>query len=351
MKAIRIFMALFAVALFSSGVAAATGADFLPVMGITTGISLIMPPVQGVLFSGINQEIWTGAIVEEFDKEDQAGFLNEIPDESQYVMSSKGEHEVIHLNDIGGDPEVLIDNTTYPIGFYTQVDGDIAISLKKFQTKATKVSDDEIRFITYDKIKKVQAKHKNSVVTTKHKLAIHALAPGAHTAATPVLKTTGADDGTGRNMLVPKDILRLKRAFDNAEVPDEKRILVLSTDHHNDLLEWDTAKDTARYSADESGKLKNMIYGFKVYVYVANPYFSNLTFSKLAFGATPLAEHHRASVAFAAKEAFKANGSTKNYTDEPDTQSQAWMYNIRHYAIVLPKKQRAIGAIISVPAA
>lgn len=46
---------------------------------------------------------------------------------------------------------------------------------------------------------------------------------------------------------------------------------------------------------------------------------------------------------------FRASGMTKNYTDEPGTQQQAWFYNVRHNYIVLPRKQRAIGAIVSAP--
>lgn len=351
MKAIsvvsKIFFALLAIVMFSGGVSTAIGVNPYILGGIVTGITAIPLSIPGVAYAGLNQEIWTDVLVEEFSKADKALFLDEIPDESRFVSATRGENEVIHLVDIGADPEVLINNTTYPIGFYEQVDGDIVISLDKFQTKATKVTDDEIQFIAYDKIRVVQSKHTKSVIKKKHRKAIHALAPASHTADTPVLITTGDDDGTGRKKLVPKDILALKRAFDALEIEDDGRILVLSTDHYNDLLEWDAEHDSSKFALAEAGVLKNMIEGFKVYTYVANPYFTVATKVKLAFGAIPDVGDQRATVAFYAPDMFKATGMSKNYTDEPDTQNQAWFYNIRHNFICLPRKQRAIAAIIS----
>jgi hypothetical protein len=45
---------------------------------------------------------------------------------------------------------------------------------------------------------------------------------------------------------------------------------------------------------------------------------------------------------------FKANGSTTNYEDKPTPRTQQWEFNMKHNYIVLPRKQRAIGAIVSV---
>jgi len=347
MKLLQLFGVILTLAFLSTGIAAASGADFLPVMGVTTIGSFIATGGQGVLYAGINQEIWTDILVTEFNTADEAGFLKEIPDESRYVSATRGENEVIHLSDIGADPEVLINNTTYPIGFYTQTDADISITLDSYKTVATKVLDEEIQYISYDKIKLVQAKHVTAVKTSKYKKAIHALAPNGNTANTPVIKTTGPDDGNGRKRLVPKDILTLKEAWDELEIPEERRILVLSTQHHNDLLAWDLDHDTSKFAKDETGKLKQLIEGFKVYTYVGTPYFHYSTAVKLAFGAIPTTDHYKATVAFYAPDMFKAIGKSKNYTDEPTTQNHAWFYNVRHNYIVLPKKERAISAIIS----
>lgn len=296
----------------------------------------------GALMEGVFTEVWTGELVKKLNAGLQATFLNGIPDYSTNVNN-----EVIHLVDVGGDPDVLVNNTTYPIPIQDLEDGDIAIGLDKFQTKATRVTDDELYAISYDKFGSVVERHRESIVTVKYKKFAHALAPYSHTAKTPVIQTSGeTDTATGRKKITPKDIIALKRAFDNMEVPEDGRVLVLCPDHVNDLLELDQSfKD--KYYNYTSGKLMNM-YGFEVYTFVNAPYF-NKNGVKLAYNAVPTATDHKGSFAFYRPRMFRAQGSTKMYYSEAATnpQTQENLVNFRNYDIVLPKKMEAIGAIYS----
>lgn len=320
------------------GVDAAYGAASGAVLPMALGC--FMP--GGALMEGIYTEVWTGELVKKLNAGLQATFLNGIPDYSTNVNN-----EVIHLVDVGGDPDVLVNNTTYPIPIQDLEDGDIAIGLDKFQTKATRVTDDELYAISYDKFGSVVERHRESIVTVKYKKFAHALAPYSHTAKTPVIQTSGEKDtATGRNKITPKDIIALKRAFDNMEVAEEGRVLVLCPDHVNDLLELDQSfKD--KYYNYTSGKLMNM-YGFEVYTFVNAPYF-NKNGVKLAYNAVPTATDHKGSFAFYRPRTFRAQGSTKMYYSEAATnpQTQENLVNFRNYDIVLPKKMEAIGAIYS----
>ena len=320
------------------GVDAAYGAASGAVLPMALGC--FMP--GGALMEGIYTEVWTGELVKKLNAGLQATFLNGIPDYSTNVNN-----EVIHLVDVGGDPDVLVNNTTYPIPIQDLEDGDIAIGLDKFQTKATRVTDDELYAISYDKFGSVVDRHRDSIVTEKYKKFAHALAPYSHTAKTPVIQTSGEKDAvSGRNKLTPKDIIALKRAFDNMEVPEDGRVLVLCPDHVNDLLELDQSfKD--KYYNYTSGKLMNM-YGFEVYTFVNAPYF-NKNGVKLAYNAVPTATDHKGSFAFYRPRTFRAQGSTKMYYSEAATNplTQENLVNFRNYDIVLPKKMEAIGAIYS----
>lgn len=320
------------------GVDAAYGAASGAVLPMALGC--FMP--GGALMEGIYTEVWTGELVKKLNAGLQATFLNGIPDYSTNVNN-----EVIHLVDVGGDPDVLVNNTTYPIPIQDLADGDIAIGLDKFQTKATRVTDDELYGISYDKFGSVVERHRESIVTVKYKKFAHALAPYSHTAKTPVIQTSGEKDAvSGRNKLTPKDIIALKRAFDNMEVSEDGRVLVLCPDHVNDLLELDQSfKD--KYYNYTSGKLMNM-YGFEVYTFVNAPYF-NKNGVKLAYNAVPTATDHKGSFAFYRPRMFRAQGSTKMYYSEAATnpQTQENLVNFRNYDIVLPKKMEAIGAIYS----
>lgn len=320
------------------GVDAAYGAASGAVLPMALGC--FMP--GGALMEGIYTEVWTGELVKKLNAGLQTTFLNGIPDYSTNVNN-----EVIHLVDVGGDPDVLVNNTTYPIPIQDLEDGDIAIGLDKFQTKATRVTDDELYAISYDKFGSVVERHRDSIVTVKYKKFAHALAPYSHTAKTPVIQTSGEKDAvSGRNKFTPKDIIALKRAFDNMEVPEDGRVLVLCPDHVNDLLELDQSfKD--KYYNYTSGKLMNM-YGFEVYTFVNAPYF-NKNGVKLAYNAVPTATDHKGSFAFYRPRTFRAQGSTKMYYSEAATnpQTQENLVNFRNYDIVLPKKMEAIGAIYS----
>jgi hypothetical protein len=347
---VNFILALFAGALIFS----ITGFNPLITAGVlyaaSTGAQLAFPAMlRGVAMEGINQEIWTDVLVEQFRETENAQFLNEIPDESRHVVATRGENEIIHLVDVGADPEVIINNITYPIGTATQTDGDIPISLDTYVTVATKVGQEEIQYVAYDKIRLVQKKHAAAVMSVKHNKAVHALAPGAETITTPVLVTTGPDDGTGRKRLILKDLITHMKQYNDQKIPMMGRNLVLSTQHHTDLLiECTEAKKSADHlSFDESGMLATRLYSFKTWVYVDMPHYSLATLTKKSFGASIVAGDVEASVSFYAPDQFRASGLSKNYADEPTTQTHAWLYNVRHNYIVLPRKQRATGAIVS----
>lgn len=290
----------------------------------------------------IYPEVWTGEMVKAFRHNDTAQWINEIPDFSQYVIQGT----TIHLIDVGGDPDVLVNNTTYPIDVQDLADGDIAITLNKFQTKATRITDDELYAIRHDKMASVIERHRAVIAEKKYDMAIHALAPQSNSAATPVVATTGTTVNN-RKQLLRDDIIALKKKFDDLKVPISGRILVLCPDHVADLLLQDQ-KFADQYYNYTTGKIANL-YGFQVYEYVNCPYFNGSTLTKKAFGSVPGTGDYQASVAFYAPRMFRAQGETKAYLSEarnnPTTQEN--LINFRHYFIALPKKQEAIGAIVS----
>lgn len=314
-----------------------------------TGLQLFVPTLfVGIAMAGVYREIWTGELVESFQPEIEASFLNEIPDESRYVQSSAGgENQVIHLVDIGADPEVLINNSTYPIGYETLADGDIAFQLDVYDTVATKVLETELYAITYDKIAVVNKKHKNAILAKKFGKAIHALAPASHAVATPVLATTGATVA-GKKGCSVDDIISLAGALNDAGIPDDgQRILVLNTKHVTSLL-----KEVKNFYQDfanvGTGQIRSLFYGFKVYVYHNMPFYLAADNTKVSFGAVfNPATHNVASVAFYAPDMFRAEGATKMYYDEPNTQTRFTAVNYNHRYLVSPKKARAIGALVT----
>lgn len=312
--------------------------------GLIVGIVLPMAlgkflPKDSAL-EGVYTEVWTGELVKQLRGGMSASWLDGVSDYSAAVNN-----EVVHLVDVGGDPDVLINNTTYPIAAQELEDGDIALGLDKFQTKKTAVSDDQLFAISYDKMGSVIERHGDAITIAKFKKAAHALAPNSNTAKTPVVPTSGEDDN-GRKKCTRKDIIALKRKLDALQIPTAGRRLVLCSDHVNDLLE-DDQKFRDQYYNYTTGKIANM-YGFEVYEFENCPYFTKEG-TKVPFKNSPSGTDHQASFCFYTKRVFRAQGSTKMYYRDAQTNPdyQQNEVNFRHYYIVLPKKMEAIGAIYS----
>jgi hypothetical protein len=303
-------------------------------------------------------DIWLGRVEKKLKNTDVAPWLDgvsEIPGDVIMVGEGEdGEKCIIHIPTTDFEPDVLINNTTYPIALQEYTDDEAIVALDKYQTKVTTISDDAALGATYDKIDTATKSHVSAIQTNKYGKAIHAIAPTADSANTPVVTTTGADDGTGRKQLTKADLVALKKKFDILQAPMTERRLVLCPDHIADLLTLDQHFANQYYNYSD-GKIAKS-YGFEIYEYVANPYFASATTgegatpaTKKSFGAVAGDGDFQASVAFYAPNIGKKTGLTKQYFKEAksDPENQTNKLNYRHYFIAIPKCAQYIGAIIS----
>jgi hypothetical protein len=288
----------------------------------------------------LKRQLWTGELLRNFRH--IGSWLSTILAHDKYVNN-----DVINLADIGADPTVLIDNEVYPIASATREDTPIALALRKFETTNTIITDDEIYGLPYDKEGSVITQHREVLEESTAAYGLFALAPAQNSATTPVILTTGGDNGSGRKRLLVKDIATLKLKLDNLKVPKQGRVLVLCSDHVNDLLLDSDNSFRDRFINTESGVIKNF-FGFDIYEDVYTPVYSDTNVKK-AWGAAPAATDRNASVCFYAPRAFKATGSIKMYyarsEDDPDNRQSKVGFRLHH--IVLPKKNEGFGAIVS----
>ena len=315
------------------GVTPWIGAVALNVIAIAIGACL----PKDTLRVGVFTEVWTGELVKSLRGGLEGSWLDGVPDQSSIVNN-----DVIHLVDVGVDPDVLINNTTYPIPTQALSDKDIAVKLDKFQTKVTPITDDELYAASYDKMARVKESHGNAINDSKFTKAAHALCAQQDTAKTPVLKTTGERDATtGRLRLTMADVVALKSAMDKLGVPAENRRLVLCPDHANDLL---LASQTFReqYNIDRATGKVGKLYGFDVYEYANTPLYTQAG-KKKNLGVAAGDGEFNCSFAFYTPRVFKATGSTKMYYSEAatDPEYQRNKINFRHYFLCMPKKEDA----------
>lgn len=293
-------------------------------------------------------EVWLNRVIQNLTTQNVAPWLDGIPElDTQVAEMGSGEASelnVIHIPRTNFNPNVLINNTTYPIALQAYTDDEVVVALDKFQTEVTTLSDDKIIGASYNVIDPATNGHVRAINTKKFKKAIHALAPASHTASTPVLVATGTAIN-GVPTLQYDDLVALKDALDQDEVSHEGRRLVLCTRHWNDLLR-DRKNFGDKLVNYNTGMPAPVIAGFELYQYNGNPLFTSAGVKK-AFGAVKGATDREASVVFWTGGVAKKTGMTKQYFRpanlSPTTQSNE--LNYRHYFIVVPFQAKAVGAI------
>jgi hypothetical protein len=343
MKAfIKLTFALMGVMIFAVALNVTVG---LPVpAGLMAGTMLSLLPQaapQGALRAGVLTEIWTGELIDHFKHESK--WLGEIPERNDYV-----ENDAINLTKIGADPNVLINNTTYPIPVSGRTDTPIVITLDKFDTENTAITKDELYALPYDKTGSVLSRHRIRLEEDTAKYGMFNVAVNGDSPTTPVIPTTGStsDIVTGRKDFSPKDLRKLKHRLDLLDVPMAGRILVLHPDHSAALLDLDNSfKD--KYTNTKTGEVINH-FGFKLYEDSYSPYRSNSN-AKLAWGAVPSATDRASSTFFYAPRAVKARGTLQFFyrLAENDPENRRTVAGYRLYHVVIAKDNTGFGAIVS----
>ncbi len=284
--------------------------------------------------AGLNKEIWLPEIMEGFYPE--ASFLTEARDFSAFVENDK-----INLAEAGVNPNVLINNSTYPVP--TSERGDLAISMELdvYDTENTLLRNAEKAEQSYDKMKSIMYGHKQAMLQRFQQKASHAFAPLSNASDTPVIVCTGGDNGSGNKSLKFEDILTLSQRWDDRDFPAEGRILVLSTQHVADLRKQSISQFKEFLKSNE-------LFGFKVYKYSKLPVFNKSTGVKKAFGAaaTP-ATDVIASIAFHKQEVMRADGRVKMFADLDNPKERGDIIGFQKRGLAMPIRNKAISAIYS----
>lgn len=289
-------------------------------------------------------EVWKARVIALLTTLNVAPWLRGIPELDTDIIEigsgSASESNVIHLPVETFSPEVLVNNTTYPIALQSFDDDEVVIKLDKYQTKVTTLSDDQIIGASYNRIDSATRGHIRQINATKYKKAIHAIAPSENTSKTPIVNLI--DFGLD----VFDAMVALKGLFDKADVPVEGRRIVLCPDHYNALIA-DRKRFGDLLGNMNSGETAPIIAGFEVYQYLGTPTYGSDA-KKKAFGAIPANGDQPASVAFWMDNIAMKTGMTKQYfkAADEDPENQTNKLNYRHYFIAMPAKPEAIGAIV-----
>lgn len=288
----------------------------------------------------LSKEVWVNQLTQNFYPD--SSFLNYVKDFSELV-----DNNAINMADVGVDPDVLVNNTTYPIRVVQRVDKPIRIELDLFETENTLVRQPETIEYSYNQLESVLMGHRNKLRARTAEKAAHAFAPQKDTQFTPVITTTG-DIIRGRRRLSIEDILALKECFDNANIPFEDRFLILNPSHLSDLILFDVKafKDLT----DIVEGIPKRFAGFSILQTSATPRYNAISLEKVAFTDEAAETDTFCSFAFQKEEVMKADGDVFMYANENDPKERGTIVGFDKRFIALPIRNKALGAIISTKA-
>ncbi|NDV83092.1 hypothetical protein [Bacteroides sp. 51] len=285
----------------------------------------------------LEKEIWINQLMENFYPD--SSFLNYVKDFSTLV-----DNNAINMAEVGVDPKVLINNTTYPIKVVQRVDKLIRIELDVFETENTLVRRPVAIEYSYDQLESVLMGHRNVLRARTAEKAAHAFAPQEDADFTPVITTTGNIVGARKRITI-EDILLLKERFDDMNVPQEGRYLVLNPKHLSDLILFDV-KAFKDLTDIVNGQPKRFA-GFSILQTSITPKYNATTKGKVDFDAAPASTDTFCSFAFQGGEVMKADGEVFMYANENDPQERGTIVGFDKRFIALPIRGKGVGAIVS----
>ncbi|MDP1812342.1 MAG: hypothetical protein Q8K66_13150 [Sediminibacterium sp.] len=307
----------------------------------------------GTIRQGVYTEVWLAELVKRFRFKRQ--WLNMIPRYDQHVKN-----QVIHLVDVGADPEVFINlaiDSANPVPTTTRDDGDIPISLDRMDSTNTRVSLTELRAISYDKMAVTLDLHMNSISDKAAVKAAHRLAASS---AAYIKTTTGLTDGraVSKKRITPDDLVMMSEItstpYDEGGVdwPEGEGCAVLDFRHVADLQKLDQHFDKQWKNA-ATGELFPYN-GWHIMKFNRNAKYTKDgagVFTLKAFGAAADAANDlHSSLFFLPQRAFAAADAAPEMfyrlaANDPELRSNT--VGFRHWNVVAKKKADGFFSLVS----
>jgi hypothetical protein len=284
---------------------------------------------MGILRDGLNKEVWISDLIEQFWNDNS--FMAEADDMSEWV-----ENDAINLAEAGIEPNVLINNSTFPVPFAEREDTPLRLVLNTYDTEGTVLRNAEEAELAYNKRQSIVNQHKNALSNMIGLHAANQYAPAAHTAKTPVLDKTGDDS------FALEYFIEMEKLFNDMNVPLGRRVAVLTSKHLADIR----TQNINLFNQIQS-KPGSEIFSFKLYNFSQTPYYTVATKTKKAFGAAlDPDDDKQASIFFYGGSVMKALGTTDMFERLKDPEQKGDIINFQQRALVLPKVAKYLGAII-----
>lgn len=160
-----------------------------------------------------------------------------------------------------------------------------------FTTDTLTFNKEELRALAFDEKSEGRKLLKEAVLNALLIHSLHAISPDSDGAKTPVIETTGDDDGTGRKKMMPKDLITLMRKTDI-----KNPVQVLSKNHLLDLQEHAATSNLFKSVMVDDRTMKPIPYAGVKSVSADVDVLYTTAGNKRALGVVPDASDKKASV-------------------------------------------------------
>lgn len=214
--------------------------------------------------AGINQDVWAAEIAEQLFPDNS--IVNESKNDDMYATADE-----VNLPIAGANPDVLVNNTTYPLTPVQRTDTVLRYSVDKLETKPSVVVGLEQISLSYDKRLSIQAAHVSSLNTKSATYVIGKWAPKTSTGGI-IVRTTGADraaivkGATGlRKRIQLDDIIQVVEILDEADIDEDGRIAYFPAKMRADLFRIADIRNKSEFGIEvlPNGTVSKIM-GFKI---------------------------------------------------------------------------------------
>lgn len=245
-------------------------------------------------------------------------------------MTPLVEYNKINLAECGVAPDVLIDNSEFPIPTMSREDGSLELPLHTFDTKNTVVRNVEEMETSYAKMESVIRQHRNQLQAKTSAWAANNWAPSANATLTPVKTTTES------GKISFADILALDAWFRAQDIDPATFVAVLNSYHLADLM----AEDMKLYKDIlAAGK----VFGFQLFTFSQLPYYTSAG-AKVEYGTATAATDKQCSLFYSSNEVMKADGDIDVFAKykDPEQRGDVIGFQKRFTALPIRKKYQAV---------
>lgn len=279
---------------------------------------------------GVEVEIWAQYIIERLWKDNS--FLQRAFSDDDKVLAGK----VVHIPQPGARPTVVKNRNTYPASTIIRTDTDVTYTLDEYSTNPTHIPNAQKIEPSYDMIDSVYGDHAGQISEDVAGSAIVTWLTGLP--QTNIIRTSGAltseilPGATGqRKVMVHKDIKKVQKKFNQWNVPNTDRTILLSANMTDELVESlsdSQYRDFSQYVDAKEG-IVGRLYSFDIIsrseVAVSTETGGNCAINP--YGAAIAAGNHDVAFAWQKNAVARALGEVKFFEKLDDPQFYGDVYS------------------------